>query len=54
MIQLSVYDVINRVKSMQTVMEAIEDDKPIEEYRDFIYQICDECSEILQSAKIKL
>ena len=51
--QLSVYDIINRVKSMQTIVDAIDDDKPIEEYRDFIYQICDEYSNILQSTKVK-
>lgn len=51
--QMSVYDIINRVKSMQMIVNAIDEDKPIEEYRDFIYQICDEYSEILQGAKVK-
>lgn len=51
--QLNVYDIINRVKSMQTIINAIDDDKSIDEYKGFIYQMCDEYSEILQSAKVK-
>ena len=50
---LSVYDIINRVKSMQMIVNAIDDDKPIEEYRNFIYQMCDEYSELLQGTKVK-
>lgn len=51
--QLNVYDIINRVKSMRMVMDSIDDDKSIDEFKGFIYQICDEYSEILQSAKVK-
>lgn len=52
--QLSVYDIMSRVECMRNIMVLIEEDKPIGDYMDYIHDMLEEYSDILQSAKVKI
>ena len=52
--QFSVYEIMNKLNVIQTIMDRIESDYSIVEYADDIHEILEEYSIILKDAKVKI
>lgn len=52
--QLSVYEIMTKLNVIRGIMFRIEEEKPIDDCKDDIYDALNEYSEILQSAKVKI